>query len=206
MKKKDENEDMFKLITVGDSNVGKTSIIRRYIYNVFDKNSMSTIGISFCFKEICLENKKKIKLKVLDTAGQEKYNSLTKSYFKNADGVLFVFDLNRLESFENIENWINLYEQNNNRNDIPKYLIGNKSDLEKNVEKKKIDEFIKKYNYNYEECSALDNINIDNIFQKMGEQIYNNYLLREKDQKNIKVTEFVEEKEKKINKCVCVFD
>ena len=206
MKKKDENEDMFKLITVGDSNVGKTSIIRRYIYNVFDKNSMSTIGISFCFKEICLENKKKIKLKVLDTAGQEKYNFLTKSYFKNADGVLFVFDLNRLESFENIENWINLYEQNNNRNDIPKYLIGNKSDLEKNVEKKKIDEFIKKYNYNYEECSALDNINIDNIFQKMGEQIYNNYLLREKDQKNIKVSEFVEEKEKKTNKCVCVFD
>ena len=206
MKKKDENEDMFKLITVGDSNVGKTSIIRRYIYNVFDKNSMSTIGISFCFKEICLENKKKIKLKVLDTAGQEKYNSLTKSYFKNADGVLFVFDLNRLESFENIENWINLYEQNNNRNDIPKYLIGNKSDLEKNVEKKKIDEFINKYNYNYEECSALDNINIDNIFQKMGEQIYNNYLLKEKDQKNIKISEFVEEKEKKTNKCVCVFD
>ena len=120
MKKKEQEELVFKVITIGDSSVGKTSIIRRYIYNVFDDNTMSTIGLTFCFKEVKLKNGKKVQLKLVDTAGQEKYNALTKSYFKNVDGVLFIFDFNNLESFQNIEKWINLFEENNNGKGIPK--------------------------------------------------------------------------------------
>ena len=162
---------------------------------------MSTIGLSFCFKEIKLKNGKNVQLKLVDTAGQEKYNALTKSYFKNVEGVLFVFDYNKLESFENIENWIHLFEENNNEKVIPKYLIGNKSDLQKNVQQKQIDDFISKYNYKFEECSALNNTNIDKIFQDIAEVMYANYLVNDKDQKNIKVQHY-EEPQKK-GDCIC---
>ena len=203
-KEKEKNEKLtFKIITIGDANVGKTSIIRRYIYNVFNEITMSTIGLTFGFKEIILKNGEKIKLKLVDTAGQEKYNSLSKSYFKNVDGVLFIFAFNKLESFQNIEKWIHLFEESNNDTNLPKYLIGNKNDLEKEVDKDLIDNFIEKYNYKFEECSALKNDNIDNIFQDIGEVLYQQYQLKEKDQKNIKITEFVEKKETKKN-CICV--
>ena len=200
MKKKEKEKNQkitFKIITIGDANVGKTSIIRRYIYNVFNEINMSTIGQTFGFKEIILKNGEKIKLKLVDTAGQEKYNSLSKSYFKNVDGVLFIFAFNKLESFQNIEKWIHLFEESNNDTNLPKYLIGNKNDLEKEVDKDLIDNFIEKYNYKFEECSALNNDNIDHIFQDIGEVLYQQYQLKEKDQKNIKITEFVEKKEKK---------
>ena len=201
-KEKEKNEKLtFKIITIGDANVGKTSIIRRYIYNVFNEITMSTIGLTFSFKEIILKNGEKIKLKLVDTAGQEKYNSLSKSYFKNVDGVLFIFAFNKLESFQNIEKWMHLFEESNNDTNLPKYLIGNKNDLEKEVDKDLIDNFIEKYNYKFEECSALNNDNIDHIFQDIGEVLYQQYQLKEKDQKNIKITEFVEKKEKK--NCIC---
>jgi small GTP-binding protein len=71
--------------------VGKTSIIRRYIFGQFNNDTMSTIGVNFSYKEVSLDNKSKIKLKFIDTAGQEKYQSLSKSYFKNADYVCLIY-------------------------------------------------------------------------------------------------------------------
>ena len=76
-----KNEIMFKVITLGDSGVGKISIIKRYANNIFYENVLSTVGVGFAFKEVELSNKKKIKLKLIDTAGQEKFKSLAKSYF-----------------------------------------------------------------------------------------------------------------------------
>ena len=203
MKKKVGEELIFKVITIGDSGVGKTAIIRRYIYNDFEEKAMSTIGVSFGFKEVILKNGKVVKLKLIDTAGQEKYSSLAKSYYKNVDGVLFVFDFNNLESFENIENWIRKFEENNNHQGIPKYLIGNKNDLEKKIEKKLIDDFIDKYNYKFEECSVLNNINIDNILQDISEKMYENfYTHTHKEQKNITIKKYGEKRNR--NECNCI--
>ena len=93
---KNKNEELitFKIITLGESLVGKTSLLRRYLENKFDDNSLTTIGLSFSFKDIILKNGEKVQLKLLDTAGQEKYRALAKSYFKNADGVFFVYAIN----------------------------------------------------------------------------------------------------------------
>ena len=172
---KENNNFIFKIITIGDSGVGKTSIIRKYLYNIFEQQTLNTIGLNFSFKEIILKNKTKVKLKILDTAGQEKYNSLTKTYYKNADGVLFVFDISSKKSFESLQNWMELFKENHNGNkNIPVYLIGNKCDLERNVDQESIDKFIKETGFEYRERSAYkdDETKFGEIFQDMAEKIY----------------------------------
>ena len=172
-KKKENGEDTMKVITLGESGVGKTSIIRRYIHNIFDENNLSTIGLNFSFKQVKLKNGKNLKIKLIDTAGQEKYKALAKSYFKNVDAVLFVFALNNKESFDNMKNWISLFNENHNgKEGIPMYLIGNKSDQEREVQKEVIDEFIIENKYKYFETSAKENIGIDELFQELSEDLY----------------------------------
>ena len=169
----------FNLITLGDSGVGKTSIINRYVNKTFDDNISSTLGMNFSFKEINFNNKDKIILKLIDTAGQEKYRALTKSYFKNVDAVLFVFSLNDKDTFEIIKYWMELFKTNNNRNDedVPKYLVGNKNDLEiKDVEQSLIDEFVRENKIPYISTSAKKNNNIDELFEEIGQKLYIDFL------------------------------
>ena len=104
---------LFNVITIGDPNVGKTSILLRYIQNKFYENTLQTVGFDKNYKDLTLKNGKKIKLCVLDTAGQEKYTSMNKSYVKNVDGVLFVFDLSEKATFFNIKNWLSFFNENN---------------------------------------------------------------------------------------------
>ena len=176
-----KNEIMFKVITLGDSGVGKTSIIRRYANNIFDENVLSTIGVGFAFKEVELSNKKKIKLKLIDTAGQEKFKSLAKSYFKNVDGVLFVYSFEILESFQNLKEWIKLFNSNHyGKNGIPMFLVGNKSDLEEkdDVEnnEKLVKEFLNEYNdLKYYKTSAKKDISINELFKELAEKIFAAY-------------------------------
>ena len=170
---KKEPEDLMKVITLGESSVGKTSIIERYIHNSFEENSISTIGINFTFKQVNLKNGKNIYLKLIDTAGQEKYKALAKSYFKNADAVLFVFALDNQESFDNITNWFNLFNDiHNGKEGIPQFLIGNKADQKRIVQKEVIDEFLSNNRYKYYETSAKENSGIDELFQELAEDLY----------------------------------
>ena len=190
MDKKKEEVKTFNIITLGDSGVWKTSIINRYVNNKFDNNNSSTIGIKFSYKEIKLNNKDKIilKLKLVDTAGQEKYRALTKSYFKNVDVVLFVFSMNDKETFDTIKDWMVLFNNNNSKEDIPKYLVGNKSDLEINVGQSLIDEFAKENKLPYMSTSAKDNKNIDELFEEIGKKLYFDHLKKgDKGQTNLQI-------------------
>jgi len=172
-----KNNIEFKIITLGESGVGKTSILKRFAYNIFEDNVITTIGMVFSHKEIVLKNNITIKLKLMDTSGQERYKSLSKSYFKNADGVFFVFALNNMDSFEDLKNWIDEFKNNNSLSSvIPKYLVGNKSDLSNtNITETSIKQFKEEYNMDYYEISAKTNKNIDKLFQDMGEILYDNY-------------------------------
>ena len=104
--KKVKDDIEFKIITLGNPGVGKTSIIQRFVEDDFNANQLSTLGISYSFKVIKIEEKN-IRLKLIDTGGQEKYRSLAVSYFRHVDVVLFVFDLNNKSSFDSIQYWIN---------------------------------------------------------------------------------------------------
>ncbi len=201
---KDTNKLVFKIITLGNAGVGKTSIINRYIEKNFDPNSLATIGMEFAVKTIKLNNQKTINLKIIDTGGQEKFKSLCTSYIKNTDGVFFVFALNNKESFFQITNWIEIFKQNHSGKDkIPTYLVGNKCDLLNNIE---VDEnLIEDFKKNYEdmiyfETSAKDNINIEKIFEEMGEKLYVEYL-KSGRATNTQIKVKMESKKKKKKNC-----
>ena len=174
--KKDKTNNNYNVITVGDSGVGKTSIICRYTQNKFYENVLSTMGVAKTARALTLKNGQQITLFLNDTAGQEKYNSLNKQYFNNADGALFVFDLNNKKTFRNIKTWITFANENKNiGNDFPKYLVGNKKDLERNVDKDEIEIFLEENkDYKYYEISAKDDNDnqINELFQEMGEELF----------------------------------
>ena len=120
----------FKILIIGDSAVGKTSILLKYLDNFFPQEHIATIGVEFRTKTL-IKGKFKINLNIWDTAGQERFKSLTKSFFSGATGVVFVYDITRRDSFSGVKSWIKDFE------DYGKYdrvLCGNKLDLEKKRE------------------------------------------------------------------------
>ena len=200
-----EQMPTYKIITVGDSDVGKTSILRRYLYNIFDSENMSTLGVNFSYKIIELENKKKIKLKLIDTAGQEKFRSIVKSYYKNADAVLFIFALNDLESFNHISDWVVSFQENNGEK-VTKYLVGNKYDVEiKTVDQQLIDNFSKENNFPYKAVSASSNYNIEELFTELAEEIAKNCKSGNQQSIQLEKVEIKKGKEKK-NCALCTFN
>ena len=171
-KNKEPNDIEYKIITLGNAGVGKTSIIQRFLSDNFNPDQLTTLGISFNFKTITI-NKTNLKLKLIDTGGQEKYRSLSLSYFRHADVVLFVFDLNSENSFNSIQYWIDLFNDNNgDKNVKSKYLIGNKNDLEQKVKQNIIDDLVKANNLTYISTSAKTKTQIDEMFLYIGEELY----------------------------------
>ena len=162
----------FSIITLGECGVGKTAIIKRYVDDKFE-DYVSTTGVNYSYKEISINKKDKIILRLVDTTGQEKFRALTKSYFKNADAVLFVFSLDNKDTFYTINDWMELFNNNNNREgSIPKYLVGTKNDLKIKVEQKLIDKFVQKYNIPFKSTSAKKNKCIDELFEEIGKKLY----------------------------------
>ena len=195
--------ETYKIITLGDTGVGKTSIIDRYTKGIFEEDMLSTIGVYFSFKDLTLEDGTKVKLKFIDTAGQEKYKSIAKSYYKNVQGVLFVFAFNNKNSFEHIEDWMEcMKEKGEDNKDIPIFLVGNKNDVEKKeIDENLIEDLKNKMGIdNYIETSAKNNIGIEELFNKLAEIMYNkSKKYNGKKQKNI-ILEDSTQKEKDKNR------
>ena len=194
----------FNIITVGDTGVGKTAILNQYVYKIFNESTLSTTGITFSKKKIEMKDGKEINLKLIDTSGQEKYHSLGKTYFKNADGVFFVFSFDSHKSFDNVQAWIKSFNDNVNQNNtFPKLLLGNKDDLEEKViTQEEIDEFAKKNEIKFLSTSAKNHESVEKAFKEISEMIYDNYLKGDqKDSKQKKVK--LMSNYKKNNCCAC---
>ncbi len=126
----EENEFDFliKIVLIGDTSVGKSNLLSRYVSNYFDEESKGTIGVDFAAKHLVI-NDKNIKVQIWDTAGQEKFRAIIKSYYANAHGFVIVYDVTKQNSFLHLKNWIDILEANSIKD--PKILmIGNKIDLE----------------------------------------------------------------------------
>ena len=157
----------FKFLILGDSQIGKTSILERYVNDSFKENYLVTVGVDKRFKYLKV-NGFDMDLTLSDTAGQERFRSLSKMSYKNADGILVGFALNSPETLQSVDFWIDQIHNNTNKDaNVSLVLFGNKCDDEKNisVKKEKIDEISSKYGLKYFETSAKLNINIKNIFE-----------------------------------------
>ena len=169
----EESEMIFKIILVGDIGVGKTNILSKYISNKFETDSKSTIGVELSTKTFNINNNK-INAQIWDTAGQEKYKSLTKAYYKGALGALVIYDITQKITFENIDKWISDLKISADEK-VSIILIGNKSDLEEKREVSKEDgENKAKLNgISFLETSALNGNNIEIAFKTLVKNVYN---------------------------------
>ena len=171
MNSEQEAQIVLKLLLLGDSSVGKTSILNKYISNKFDESSISTVGVDYMDKIIDY-NKFKIKLQIWDTSGEEKFRTITKNFYRNADGLLVVFDLTKKESYDHIKSWINEAKENNDK--LKTILIGNKLDLkdERIVAIDVAKQFAEKNNLKYIETSAKDGTNVNESFQAIIDLLF----------------------------------
>ena len=156
----------FKILFLGNIGVGKTSIIFRYVNDKLRNDQKSTIGIDYKSKIIEYKSKK-IKLKIFDTSGQERFRSLTKSYYQGSDGIIIVFDIKRKNTFEGITYWMEEINKNCDKNKIGLLLVGNKNDGDINDRQINKEEGVNVsniYGFKYIETSALINDNIKQCF------------------------------------------
>ena len=160
-----------KVVLLGDSGVGKTCIITRYIQETFAENCTSTNGASYCSKNVKFEKLgKNLLLDIWDTAGQEKYKSLTKFFYKDAKVAILVYDITRRDSFDNIKNyWYNQLKENGDSN-LVLGVAGNKCDLYENekVSENEAREFAEQIGAVFELTSAANNTGITELFQDVG--------------------------------------
>ena len=169
----DENyEMMFKVVLVGDSFVGKTNIMSKYIKNEFHEDSKATVGVEFGSKQFKIEGHT-IKAQIWDTAGQERYKAITSAYYKGAKGAFVVYDITRKGSFESIEKWVNDLTSTADKK-LTIVVIGNKCDLEdqRQITKEQGEEKANKLEVAFLETSAFSGENLDKAFEMMMNEIY----------------------------------
>ena len=171
----EEYEMMVKIILIGDSGVGKTNIMSKFLKNQFMEESKATIGVEFGSKLFNHEGHK-IKAQIWDTAGQEKYKAITGAYYKGSKGALVVYDITQKKTFENIEKWVNDLKVAGDPK-ITIILIGNKSDLEdkRQVLKDQGEEKARSFGCAFLETSAYSGDNIDKAFNLMIKEIYEKF-------------------------------
>ena len=161
----------FKILTIGESGVGKTCVLRRFVENKFLKNHLATIGIDFKTKTLNINNQV-IKLKIWDTAGQERFRNITTQYYKGADGIVLVYDVTDEASYEKIRDWMEQILSNTQQEEIGLVLLGNKCDMEpRNVTEEMGKKMAEELKVNYFETSALTGQGIKEAFEQLTRDI-----------------------------------
>ena len=164
---------VYKVLLLGDSSVGKTCFLLRYCDKTFQEAHLSTIGLDYRLKSMLLQNGKNIKLQIWDTAGQDRFRAITKNYYKGAHGIILIYDVTNLQTFENVKIWVNQIREEANPH-VLIYLAGNKIDVDeknkvvKTEEGKKIAE---EFNLPFYETSAKNGVNVNKVFEDIVEKI-----------------------------------
>jgi Ras-related protein Rab-1A len=166
-----DHDFLFKLLLIGNSSVGKTSILLRYVDDAFNTDFQTTIGVDFKLAELTRQDKL-IKLQLWDTAGQDRFRNIVASYYRGANGIILVYDITNAESFHNIPKWM---EESSSylTQSVPKLLIGNKADLssQRQVATADAQEFATQHGMLFLETSAKTNKNIKAAFETMADSM-----------------------------------
>lgn len=168
----DQEVPSYKVVLLGETAVGKSCLISRFINNTFLSNFVPTMGSCFSTKELCFEefNKKRIKLEVWDTAGQEKYRSIAKMFYKEASVAILVYDITREESFQELKNFWYKEVRDNAENNIIIAIVGNKKDLYEyeEVSKDTGENFAFSQGAIFKETSAKEGNGVNELFKMIG--------------------------------------
>ena len=156
----------YKVVIIGDAGVGKSSIQTRFVNQTFSNSYELTIGVEFASKEMTIETDK-IKLHLWDTAGQETFKSICRSYYRGADSAIIVYDVSSPKSFNSVINWLrDIMRLNDN---VKIYIVGNKSDMQNKIPPNDLYHFLEQYpNIKHFYTSAKDGSNIDNLFHTIA--------------------------------------
>jgi len=196
---------LVKLIVIGDSRAGKSSIVQQFVDSYFDPSFMSTIAIDFRVKTITIDDTI-VKVYVWDTAGQERFRTLTKAYYRDAMGVLLVYDITDRSSFSHLQGWLKQVEENSD-GEVAITLIGNKTDQEKSreVSYEEGAAFAKEVPCSFFETSAKIGTNIQEAFANLAKQCKDR-LLKEEDvsERQKKTIPLLDIRPKKCSACVGV--
>ena len=164
------DEINFKILILGDSTVGKTTLLLKYVDGYFPPIYVATIGVEYKIKKINI-NGININLQIWDTAGQERFKGITKNFLKGANGIIYTYDITKKTTFENLKNWINTADET--ITDFQKIIIGNKIDLEE--ERQVSNEIFKKFCQNKNikgmEVSAKQGTNVNESFELLAKLI-----------------------------------
>ncbi len=167
-------EYVFKTISVGDANCGKTALTVRYTQNIFKDQYETTIGVNWASKQVDVFGTE-VRLIIWDTGGQDAFATVRSQFYKGASGVLCLFDLTNRESFNHVPKW--LEEIKTNTKDVPVVIVGNKSDLpDRQVSREEAEALADKANLSYVESSAKTGAGVGDCFAIIAGQILNTFL------------------------------
>eukprot|EP01084_Bolivina_argentea_P027873 51785_1 len=194
-----QSDQVFKVVLIGDSGVGKTNIMTRFTENTFQANNTSTVGVDMRMKTIRIDNKT-VKFQLWDTAGQERFRSIMPSYYRGCHAVVYVYSIDNAESLGNLLKW--MWEVDENLDNKPvRLIVGAKADLEKqrNVSFQAGTDFAKQKGYEFCETSAKSGSNITKLFNTLGSLCMEAY--PEPHQSKSEITESSQQNESKETKC-----
>jgi len=178
-----------KILIIGESGVGKSSLLLRFTDDQFDPELAATIGVDFKVKVIDIDGNR-VKLQIWDTAGQERFRTLTPSYYRGGQGAILVYDVTSRESFQKVEDWLNELETFSTNHDIKRILVGNKCDKEgeRMVSREEGQKCARKYQMMFIESSAKTKEGVQTAFEELVEKIIHTPGLWEATRTGIRVT------------------
>ena len=174
-------EPMFKLVIIGNSFVGKTSLMLRYADDVFKSKHISTIGVDFKIVNVEVDGTV-VKLQIWDTAGQDRFRTISSTYYRGAHGAIIVYDVSSVDSFNKVEHW--LEDMDTYKKNVYKIIVGNKNDNtddslnSKAVSSRDAQLLAKRLNLKLFETSAKENINVKEVFEDMARELLEKERLR----------------------------
>ena len=172
----EQKEFLYKILLLGDTSVGKTCFLMRYTDNTFQEIHMSTIGLDYKLKNVQLDDGKMYKIQIWDTAGQDRFRSITKNYYKGAHGIVLIYDITDKKTFENVRNWVKQIKEEVS-DKVCIILVANKIDAEDKrvVSTEEGEKMAAEYDMMFFECSAKTGNNIDNAFNQLVKKTVENY-------------------------------